>query len=342
MTYFCLMSDISYLAKALALYESIKNNISTDYLLFYYAFDEATFQILNNLNLPNIKPVFIEDIEGEVLLRLKSERSRAEYFFTCTPHIIEHAIKTYQLSHCIYLDSDIYFFDDPNLIFKELSYEKKVLITPHRFSKKYIKEEKYGIYCVQLLTFFNNTCCLKVLNDWKNNCIDWCYLKLEDKRYADQKYLNSWPENYSCVEVTNNLGFGLAPWNINRYELFASSKKVFIIEQNRKNNLLFYHFQNLRFYNNGFVDLRTSKLKKFEKSFIYVPYVKHLIKITEKYQQEFGNKNVLGIRMVTRTKIRYIILWLIGVLGQKQFNIFKYNYYRPEYLIETYNAQEKN
>jgi hypothetical protein len=52
------------------------------------------------------------------------------------------------------------------------------------------------------------------LDDWRAQCLDWCHDRLEPTRYADQKYLDAWPEKLgAALLVLPHPGVNLAPWN---------------------------------------------------------------------------------------------------------------------------------
>lgn len=56
--------------------------------------------------------------ETDELLALKRERSKAEYCWTCTSVIIEYVLNHFLVQSCTYLDSDLYFYSDPKIIFR--------------------------------------------------------------------------------------------------------------------------------------------------------------------------------------------------------------------------------
>ena len=60
------------------------------------------------------------EIEDEALLKLKEERSKAEYCWTCTPVTIEYVLKHFKEPSCTYIDADLYFFADPQVLFDEM------------------------------------------------------------------------------------------------------------------------------------------------------------------------------------------------------------------------------
>ena len=116
------------------------------------------------------------------------------------------------------------FFSSLYPIFEEIG-DASVALTPHNFTKDLKTEEVYGKYCVQFVFFRNDKEGLMALNWWKQSCIDWCYATLEDNRYGDQKYLNFLPQKFSKVIDINNLGVGVAPWNVNRFAFSRDENK---------------------------------------------------------------------------------------------------------------------
>ena len=250
----------------MALYESLLENCP-EFHLYIYAFDDVSFEILVSLNLSYATIVSLGELEDEALLEVKSTRSVAEYCWTCTPSIIKHAIETYQLPACTYLDADIYFFSDPASLIDELG-DGSILITEHRYTSEYNQTKNSGIYCVQFTTFKNDTSGMSALNWWREACIEWCYNRVEDGKFGDQKYLDDWTVRFEGVHVLQHLGGGVAPWNVQQYDL--SDPRFAVV---------FYHFHGLKFIQNQMVNLGKYKYTPAVLSRVYEPYISHIERI---------------------------------------------------------------
>jgi hypothetical protein len=312
---YCTLFDSNYLTRGLAMYESLKKH-SDSFHLYIFAFDDRSNELLRRLNLEFVTVVSLQEFEDESLLAIKDSRSAGEYCWTCTPSIIKYSIEQYGLDSCTYLDADLYFFANPAVLIEEMG-EKSVLITEHGYTPEYDQSATSGIYCVQFMTFKNDTNGMNVLNWWRESCNAWCYARFEDGKFGDQKYLDDWTTRFDGVHVLQHLGGGVAPWNIQQYKL---EEKPF--------ELVFYHFHNFKFLNGGKIDLGIYKLKKSNLKFLYTPYVKHLFSIM-KHLEVFGESydyNGTSKRIWNwKTPMRKLYHWLMG----------RYNIYNLKYFLES-------
>lgn len=276
---FCTLFDSNYLSRGLAMYESLNKCISS-FNLYIFTFDTKSFEILRELSLKNVILISLEEFEDKKLLSIKNTRSKGEYCWTCTPSTILYVLKNYNVDICTYLDADLYFFNSPEVLIDELPENKSVMITEHRYSEKYVSSIiDSGIYCVQFMTFKNNHEGLEVLNWWRNACIEWCYARNEDGRFGDQKYLDDWMTRFTCVYELKHLGGGLAPWNIQSYII---NKDLMINYNHIFYKSIFFHFHNLKFFDNNNVNLSSYDLKRNEIEILYKPYIIHLEEIKKK------------------------------------------------------------
>ncbi|MDD3597484.1 hypothetical protein [Sulfuricurvum sp.] len=265
---YCTLFNSNYLTRGLAMYESLKTH-SGSFHLFIFAFDDRSFNLLNKLQLDFVTVISLQEFEDNQLLAVKDSRSAGEYCWTCTPSIIKYSIEHYTLDSCTYLDADLYFFGDPAILLNEIG-DKSILITEHRYTPKYDQSSTSGIYCVQFMTFKNTKQGIEALTWWRNACLDWCYSRVEDGKFGDQKYLDDWTTRFEGVHVLQHLGGGVAPWNIQQYDL---EKKEF--------QIIFYHFQNFRFLDNNQLELSIYPLKKNVLRSIYKPYLLHLERLKQ-------------------------------------------------------------
>ena len=144
---FCTLFDSNYLDKGLVLHKSLENVVS-DYKLYILAMDEKCQMILNQIKLPHVIVIGMEEFEDEELKEIKKKRARAEYCWTCTASLIEYVFENYQEAFCTYIDSDLYFYQNPKVLIEEMCNAGcSAQIVEHGFGKGWIakgKEKRAG------------------------------------------------------------------------------------------------------------------------------------------------------------------------------------------------------
>jgi hypothetical protein len=230
-TYF----DRHYVTRGLALYRSLLH-YSPQFILWVLCLDEEAEQILTDLGLAELRLIPLRELEAAdpALPATRPTRSTAEYYWTCGPAFLLYLLqREVQIELLTYLDSDLFFFDDPRAVLRELK-SGSILLIEHGFSTP------KGKYNVGMIAFRRTKAVLACLERWREQCLEWCYFRLEGQRYGDQGYLNEWPQEYPGVVVAQHKGAGVARWNDHqvRYErgrLLAGPDPV-----------IFYHFSGIR------------------------------------------------------------------------------------------------
>ena len=99
--------------------------------------------------------------------QIRTERTRAEFCWTCTPLVIEHVLMKYAEKVCTYIDADIYFFASPEeMIQKIIDSGCSVGLVEHRVIRGYEYGRhifQVGRYCIQFIAFLNNKESMQVL-----------------------------------------------------------------------------------------------------------------------------------------------------------------------------------
>ena len=93
---FCTIFDSNYLDKGIVLYNSMVSSMPS-FRLYVFAFDKECEEILRSENLKNMIVVGLEEFESEELLKVKAERTKAEYCWTCSSWSIKHVIEKYNV-----------------------------------------------------------------------------------------------------------------------------------------------------------------------------------------------------------------------------------------------------
>lgn len=286
---FCTYFDSSYLLKGLGLYLSLKQ-ATNDFHLYVMAFDRECFNKLLSCNFENMTIELLEDFETPELLFVKPSRSRGEYCWTCGPSVIYHFLTKYSLESITYVDSDLFFLSDPHKALPEYV-ESSIAITEQGLNDKNAKI--YGKYCVQYMYFKNDQEGIEALKWWRDSCIDWCYQKIEENRYGDQKYLDQFPLRWKNVHIINNLGLGIAPWNMHKYNFEGDT----LFYKGRVYNNVFFHMHGVKIdyvNRNLMVKSEHAPLDKVIISIFFMPYAK-LLKIV---MQQFLGKKVDQISVI--------------------------------------------
>ena len=239
MLHFSTLFNSKFLPQGLALYFSLKK-FCDEFQLYILCVDQEVYEQLQKLNLDNVNLINLSDVETDQLKEVKKSRTIAEYCWTLTPQIFSFVKEAFpKIDHLTYLDADLFFFDDPQLLLNDFfSSSASVQITDHHYAPEYeFYSELSGKFCVQFLTFKFDSTHNEILKRWQDQCMDWCYARVEDGKYGDQKYLDDWPTSYpDQVFICSHDSKMLAPWNIKHFS--SKEKRV---------SPVFYHFHNFRF-----------------------------------------------------------------------------------------------
>lgn len=281
MLHFCTYFDRNYLSRARALVESLRA-CGVDFRLWALCMDTECHDTLERLALPGVEPIALADLErGDAdLRRARDNRTRVEYFFTCTPSLPLYVLdRNPEVELVTYLDADLFFYDHPRPILEELR-GHSVGIIPHRFAPAIRSYERFGVYNVGWLSFRRDEGGLACLRGWREQCLEWCHDRVEPTRYADQKYLDSWPARFPGVRVIEHKGANLAPWNVANHRLTSREDKVWVDGV----PLLFFHFQGFKqlapwLYSSNFGLYRT-RPSAVVRRHVIAPYVRALRRVS--------------------------------------------------------------
>jgi SAM-dependent methyltransferase len=256
---FCTLFDSRYLARGLVTIRSLRR-VRPDARIRVLCIDDETKQHLDRLDEPGVVPIGMSELEQHdpELASVKAGRTRGEYCWTATPALCRFLFEREpELEEVTYLDADLFFFADPQPLFDELA-DGSVLIVPHRYAPLWAEQEvAHGIYNVEWLTFRRDDRGLAVLDWWRERCIEWCYARVEDGKFGDQKYLDDWPERFEGVHVLRHPGGGLAPWNLPRHRLANDAGSITVDGE----PLVFFHAHSLALHR---LDARARALAALE------------------------------------------------------------------------------
>lgn len=280
--YFCTYFDSHYLPRGLSLYLSLREHCPS-FQLWVLCMDTPTSDCLKHLALPEVIPVGLEELESfdGQLLAVKGSRSRIEYYFTCTPSLPLYILRKWPETPMVsYLDADLFFYQDPAPLFREID-EHSIALIEHRYAQNLQHRLRYGRFNVGWLSFRNDEQGIKCLQWWRERCLEWCYDRADQDRYADQKYLDLWPGLFSNLHILRHKGANLAPWNISNYSISYRSERVWVDEQ----PLIFFHFHGFEqiaswLYDPHFAGCR-AKVTKEIKHGIFAPYIRALISASQ-------------------------------------------------------------
>jgi hypothetical protein len=273
--HFCTYFDHRYLARGLALRESLLRH-APGHVLWILCLSKECEDWFRSQALPGVEVIPLADLEAwdPELFATRGTRSNVEYYFTCSPCLPRYVFGTRADVEAItYLDSDLYFFSSPEAVFDEIG-DAAVAIVPHRFEPSRAAElEAYGRFNVGWLSFTRSHDAFSCLDWWRERCLDWCYDRLEPGRFADQKYLDEFPSRFGSVHVVEHPGANLAPWNLARHMVSAGPASA-------GRPVVFYHFHGLKRRMGGVFDMHLETYgvqpSRAIRRYLYEPYLRAL------------------------------------------------------------------
>ena len=277
MRHFCTLFDRNYIARGLALHRSLVRHCG-DFMLHVLCLDAPTLHVLRALALPRTELITVETLEhGDHDLRgARSDRTPLEFYFTCKPVLLGYILdRNADVSRLEYLDADLYFFSDPSAAEEEYA-GSAVALSPHRFNTLNAGLARHGRFNAGWISVSRDREGRRFVGWWRDCCMEWCRLAIEDTRFGDQKYLDQVPALFPRTVAVTHPGVNLAPWNIGGYRIDLSERGVEI----EGRALVFFHFHGTKrmlfnLYESGLHDYG-ARLTSAITCGIYRPYATEL------------------------------------------------------------------
>lgn len=275
MNHYCTYFDAGFLPQGLALWRSLHQHDPAA-VLWVLALDETAATALQARAEPNLRVMTLAEVERDdaALAVAKANRSRVEYYFTLSPcwplWLLRHQPG---LPGITSLDADLFFFADPQPFFTEIEAAgASVGIVAHRHPPALRDLARWGRFNVGIQHFRHDARGIAVLEDWRGRCLEWCHDRLEPDRFADQKYLDAWPERFGpAVHVVTHPGINVAPWNWSGSAWEVRDDRVLV----DGGPLIVYHFAKFRPWGPGCWDsgqLEFAVMPRRLRSAIHEPY----------------------------------------------------------------------
>src|SRR3954467_210982 len=114
----CTVVDLNYLARAVALYRSLER-VCPDFRLYIVCIEPGVRPLLERLDLQYATMIDVETLErfDPEVARVKGSRKRIEHCWPLKPVLCRYLLENVTAVDAVpYVDSDLYFFDDPNVV----------------------------------------------------------------------------------------------------------------------------------------------------------------------------------------------------------------------------------
>lgn len=232
----------NFLPRFLALHASIQR-FQPASVLWALALDAEVENAIAALGLDSVRLfTFKELIRREpALAQAQKERSRVEFYVTCSPACLHHVLRELPENTCLTkLDTDCFFLADPGPI-HDLEQSYNIAITPHRFPESLRHLERVGKFNAGWVTIKNNAVGRQCAEDWKNQCLEWCHEKLGGRGFGDQKYIDDWPSAYPGVLSLEHAGVNAALWNCGGAKIGSQGSQATLNGQ----TIILFHFSGL-------------------------------------------------------------------------------------------------
>ncbi|MDB1944699.1 hypothetical protein PMY73_12310 [Clostridium tertium] len=279
---FCMVVSRTRLIQAIACFLSLYKTMD-DFKVYILCVDEKCYEFLKEINLDKIELVTIDELNREDLLEIKATRKLNQYCWTLKPGFIKHIFTLDDsIIRVTYIDSDLFFYQNPNVIFENQPDASVLLSSGEIFLPMYSKEFNHtmqtltGNFNSGFISFKKDINGLQCVNWWDKMCVDSCTSNPEDNKFGDQKYLDDMPFLFNNVYEITTQGINIGHWNYLKYKFTVSNDNVMV----NNNKLIFYHFSGFRIISK--YDIRqVHEQDRVNIPFIYQIYKRALGKIID-------------------------------------------------------------
>ena len=207
---FALMFDCQHMQEGLLCMASIQDRSPASKVYVLCLQDTVGTAVVKQGGIP-VDRSAIEAMYPQIAETLKTGRPWAPYTQSLKPFLLEYLFLKHRAQVVTYVDSDMYFWGDPQEIDREFA-EHSFMVTP--FSQR-----------INLCHF--SGACFACRNDekgkallrwWQDRCVEWCLWQPgPNGEFGEEGYLNiirSDPTKFQGTHVCEHPGINLSPWRL--------------------------------------------------------------------------------------------------------------------------------
>jgi hypothetical protein len=271
MNTFCTIITADYYPKALALFKSLKTYDTAISLQILIADNN---NIPGNTTLPGgIKLISADTLSGyslvDDLYAKYAHHDMDSFRWSLKPVFISYLLEN-GFDKVLYLDCDMFFFDDYHFLFSELD-KASVLLTPNWINSD-PQTDKESFFSLFTSGFFSAGFIgaakngLPALNWWAEACHFMMGEQIQYGIRADQKYLDVFPIKFETTKIIRHRGCNIGAWNYEESKRILVNDKVLI---NGEYPVIFIHFDGMLVQGilRGHDKLLLPYLKQYQKVF---------------------------------------------------------------------------
>lgn len=315
MNHYCVFFSDAYFIKGIALYRSLLTHETSPFKLWIMCLGTKSYEKLTSSRLVNTSIISLSELErfDPELMACKTTRSEYEYYASCKASMMLYILKNNSLIDRItYLDADLYSFGNLGDYFATIA-ASSIALTPHRYTLTDSSSFDRGIYNAGWISIKSDEAGLMCLEWWRNQVIEWCFNRIEDGKYADQKYLDSFPLKFCNFISVGHIGINAAPWNVKGLNFRSENGKIFIDGA----PLLVYHFHGLikiskRLYDSGTSNYSAPLKSKLNKH-VYTPYIEMLNEVADDYP-DFADGIATDRNRKVEHSVSYLYVFIYSLL----------------------------
>jgi hypothetical protein len=283
--YYCIYRK-DYLYKGIVLYESMKEH-DGNFKFFLVCMDDESLELLNKMNLIDLIPISIKDIEyfDKNIPALKGQRGEKSYIWTAKASAVLYIFDKYkEVDHIIWVDGDTEFMSNPEPIYEEWG-DNSVLLTAERFEGEYeYRGYEVGFFNTGFMGFKRDDIGIEALEYFRTRLQEQKITFEEQRSWNDQLYVNDWEERFPNVGIVKHDGINLTPFIASRINVeqngFVNIRDG--VPYIKDTPIVLFHFMALKYYDGNEFDL-CNYWNKFDTQTIKKLYIPYFKKCSEAY-----------------------------------------------------------
>jgi hypothetical protein len=312
---FCTIITSDYFPYAAVLYQSLIQFNKNEKLIVLVC-DDGIVKF-EETSYPGIKLIKIDKLyqfgETDLLYKKYALDEMDAFRWSMKPVLLRYLLQSgYQ--QAVYVDCDIFFFDDYNFLFSGLN-EYDVLLTPswrtnepgqHR--EEFIALYTDGLYNAGFIGASHNG--IPALEWWTRACLFKVEINHSEGLFVDQKYLDAMSIMFSNVGTVQHKGCNIAFWNQHVCKRIQVNGKVLI---NGGQPIVFIHFSNkyIQELLDGNDPLIFPYFQKYENTFAKTGFqLSHFIKSLPEYRKP-NSLQLMKRKLLVRTRFKQFMHKLI-------------------------------